>query len=217
MSYFSLAGMMNENSRPKVMLVVGHPDHDSATWAIARAIEQGLESEGDITVITHDLVASGFDPVYREADLAHHRGLSELPADVGREQELLESADVTVVLFPVYWWSMPALVKGWFDRVFGAYDDISHGEPSVVKQLHLVAGAGLGEGTFARHGYKTALTTQTMHGIADYSRIGDSSLEFLYDTESKDPAVHRQLIARAYEIGVAMARRAHSARDSVAV
>ncbi|MFQ6228503.1 NAD(P)H-dependent oxidoreductase [Nocardia sp. NPDC002869] len=209
--------MRNESSRPKVMLVVAHPDHDSATWAIARAIERGIESDGNTTAITHDLVASGFDPVYGKADLAHHRGLSELPADVRREQELLESADVVVVLFPVYWWSMPALAKGWFDRVFGAYDDVSHGEPSVVKQLHLVASAGLGEGTFARHGYKTALTTQTMHGLADYSRIGDSSIEFLYDTESKDSAVHEQLIAQGYKIGVAMAQRAHSAYNPVAV
>ncbi|MFI9532109.1 NAD(P)H-dependent oxidoreductase [Nocardia fusca] len=209
--------MTNESSRPKVMLVVAHPDHDSATWAIARAIEQGIESDGNTTAIINDLVASGFDPVYRKADLAHHRGLSELPADVRHEQELLESADVTVVLFPVYWWSMPALVKGWFDRVFGAYDDVSHGSPSVVKQLHLVASAGLGEGTFARHGYKTALTTQTMHGIADYSQIGDSSIEFLYDTESKDSAVHERLIAQGYTIGVAMAQRAHLAYDPVAV
>lgn len=199
------------------MLVVAHPDHDSATWAIARAIEQGIRSEANTTATIHDLVASGFDPVYRKADLAHHRGLSRLPADVRREQQLLETADVTVVLFPVYWWSMPALAKGWFDRVFGAYDDVSHGNPSAVQELHLVASAGLGEGTFARHGYKSALTTQTMHGIADYSRIGNSSIEFLYDTESKDPRVHEQLIAQGYRIGAEMARRAHSADDRVGV
>ena len=209
--------MTNENSRPKVILVVAHPDHDSATWAVARAIEQGIRSAGSATATTHDLVASGFDPVYGKADLAHHRGLSGLPADVRREQELLESAEVTVVLFPVYWWSMPALAKGWFDRVFGAYDDVSHGSPSAVRKLHLVALAGLGEGTFDRHGYKAALTTQTMHGIADYSQIGDSSIEFLYDTESKDPAVHEQLIARGYEIGAEMARRAQPEYDRVAV
>ena len=56
-----------------------------------------------------------------------------------------------------------------------------------------------------------------MHGIADYSRIGDSSIEFLYDTESKDSAVHEQLISQGYNIGVAMAQRAHSAYDPVAV
>lgn len=209
--------MTNEDGRPKVLLVVAHPDHDSATWAIARALEQGIRSDGSATATTHDLVASGFDPVYGTADLAHHRGLSGLPADVGREQELLETAEVTVVLFPVYWWSMPALAKGWFDRVFGAYDDVSHGSPSAVKELHLVALAGLGESTFARHGYKTALTTQTMHGIADYSQIGDSSIEFLYDTESKDPGVHEQLIAQGYEIGAEMARHAHRASDRIAV
>lgn len=209
--------MTNEHGRPKVLLVVAHPDHDSATWAVARAIERGIESGGKATAAIHDLAASGFDPVYGKADLAHHRGLSELPADVRREQQLLESAEVTVVLFPVYWWSMPALAKGWFDRVFGAYDDVSHGSPSAVRELHLVAGAGLGEGTFLRHGYKTALETQTMHGIADYSRIGNSSIEFLYDTESKDPAIHEQLIARGYEIGVAMARRAQPAYEQLSV
>ncbi|MFI5714602.1 NAD(P)H-dependent oxidoreductase [Nocardia sp. NPDC051750] len=209
--------MTNEKSRPKVMLVVAHPDHDSATWAIARALEQGIRSDGSTAATTHDLVSTGFDPVYGKADLAHHRGLSGLPADVRREQELLESAEVTVVLFPVYWWSMPALAKGWFDRVFGAYDDVSHGSPSAVQELHLVALAGLGAGTFARHGYKTALTTQTMHGIADYSQIGNSSIEFLYDTESKDPHVHGQLIARGHKIGAEMAQRAHTAYDRVAV
>lgn len=209
--------MMNEHSRPNVLLVVAHPDHDSATWAIARAIEQGIQSDGNTTGTTHDLVESGFDPVYGKADLAHHRQLSGLPSDVGREQQLLESADVTVVLFPVYWWSMPALAKGWFDRVFGAYDDVSHGSPSAVKELHLVAGAGLGEDTFARHGYRAALTTQTMHGIADYSQIGDSSIEFLHDTESKDPKVHENLIARGYKIGADMARRAQLAYAPVAV
>ncbi|WP_280435059.1 NAD(P)H-dependent oxidoreductase [Nocardia carnea] len=209
--------MTNEDNRPKVMLVVAHPDHESATWAVARAVEHGIRSDGNTTAVIHDLVASGFDPVYGKADLAHHRGLSELPADVGREQQLLESAEVTVVLFPVYWWSMPALAKGWFDRVFGAYDDVSHGSPSAVQELHLVALAGLGEGTFARHGYKTALTTQTMHGIADYSRIGDASIEFLYDTESKDPDVHEQLIAQGHKIGAKMAQRAHMAYDRVGV
>lgn len=205
--------MTNEHHRPRVLLVVAHPDHDSATWAIARAIERGIRSDASTTATIHDLVASGFDPVYGRADLAHHRRLAELPTDVRREQKLLESAAVTVVLFPVYWWSMPALLKGWFDRVFGAYDDVAHGSPSAVQELHLVAGAGLGESTFVRHGYKTALTTQTMHGIADYSRIRDSSLEFLYDTESKDPRVHEQLIARGYGIGVGMAQRAHLSSD----
>ncbi|WP_280457310.1 NAD(P)H-dependent oxidoreductase [Nocardia carnea] len=209
--------MTNEDSRPKVMLVVAHPDHDSATWAVARAIEQGIRAGGNTSATIHDLAASGFDPVYGKADLAHHRGLSGLPADVRREQELLESADVTLVLFPVYWWSMPALAKGWFDRVFGAYDDVAHGSPSAVQQLHLVALAGLGEGTFDRHGYKSALTTQTMHGIADYSRIGEATIEFLYDTESKEPAVHEQLIARGYTIGAEMALRAQTTRNRVAV
>ncbi|CAM4132012.1 NAD(P)H-dependent oxidoreductase [Nocardia ninae] len=208
--------MTNERSQPKVLLVVSHPDHESATWAIAHAVEQGIQADGSTMVAVHDLTASGFDPVFRPADLAVHRLLGEVPADVRREQELIESADVVALLFPVYWWSMPALAKGWIDRVFSrgwAYENTSPDGPSAVKELHFIALAGINQGTFDRRGYKDAITLQLEHGIAGYSEIDESSVEVLYGTETTDPQAHEELAAQGYKLGSDLAQRAQAAFD----
>ncbi|WP_405161958.1 NAD(P)H-dependent oxidoreductase [Nocardia sp. NBC_01499] len=209
--------MTNERSKPNVLLVVSHPDHQSATWAIARAVEQGIQADGNTTATTHDLTAAGFNPVFTAADLAVHRLLGDVPADVRREQELIESADVVAVLFPVYWWSLPALAKGWIDRVFSrgwAYENTSPDGPSAVKELHFIALAGVKQGTFDRRGYKDAITLQLKEGIAGYSEIAASSIEILYGTETTDPHAHEELAAQGYKLGADLAQRAQTAFDN---
>ncbi|WP_027500232.1 NAD(P)H-dependent oxidoreductase [Rhodococcus sp. UNC363MFTsu5.1] len=208
--------MTNETTRPNVLLVVAHPDRDSATWAIGRAIEQGIETDGNATVTTHDLSRTGFDPVFGEQDLAHYRQTGAVPADVQREQRLVDSADVVAVLFPVYWWAMPALAKGWIDRVFTrgwAYDDGPDGGPSAIDQLHFVGVAAVDEGTYDRRGYRKAMTTQLQHGIAGYSRIDESSVRLLFGAETADPHVHEHLAAEGHKIGADLAQRAQLVFD----
>nr|VUD28973.1 NAD(P)H oxidoreductase YRKL [Raoultella sp. NCTC 9187] len=58
------------------------------------------------------------------------------PAEVVAEQSRIDKADALVLVFPVYWWSMPGLLKGWIDRVFSngwAYEETADG--NVVKKL----------------------------------------------------------------------------------
>ncbi|MEU7141040.1 NAD(P)H-dependent oxidoreductase [Nocardia sp. NPDC046473] len=208
--------MTNERSRPNVLLVVSHPDHESATWTIARAVEQGIQADGSTTATTHDLSASGFNPAFTAADIAVHRQLGDVPADVRREQELIESADVVAVLFPVYWWSMPALTKGWIDRVFSrgwAYENTSPNGPSAIDELHYIALAGVNQDSFERRGYKDAITLQLREGIASYSEIAHSSIEILYGTETSDPQAHQDLAAQGYKLGADLAQRAQAAFD----
>ncbi|MEV0249937.1 NAD(P)H-dependent oxidoreductase [Nocardia sp. NPDC050712] len=208
--------MTNEQHRPHVLLVVSHPDHDSASWALTRAVEQGIRSEGGTEVTVHDLTATGFDPVFTAADLAVHRLRGDVPADVAREQRLVESAEVLAVLFPVYWWSMPALAKGWIDRVLSrgwAYENSATATGSAIEELHFLGLAGVGEGSYTRRGYKDAITLQLQHGIAGYSSIPHSSVELLYGTETSDPAAHEELAAQAYKLGVDLAQRAQAAFD----
>ncbi|AFU00008.1 NAD(P)H-dependent oxidoreductase [Nocardia brasiliensis] len=208
--------MTNESSRPNVLLVVAHPDHDSATWTITRAVEQGIQADSSTDVVTHDLTATGFDPVFTAADLAVHRLRGEVPDDVRREQELIESADVVALLFPVYWWSLPALAKGWIDRVFSrrwAYENPATESGSAVDELHFLAIAGVGEGTYERRGYREAAELQLRHGIAGYSQIATSTLQFLYGSETDDPQTHQELAAQGYKLGADLAHRAQSAFD----
>ena len=54
--------------------------------------------------------------------LEHGNGYQNcaLTADIVSEQEKLSRADLVIFQFPMYWFSVPAILKGWFDRTFAA-------------------------------------------------------------------------------------------------
>lgn len=82
-------------------------------------------------MVESDLYAMGWNPVLGPDDFvepgrafhptndvrrAHLEG--RLPRDIAGEQRKLGDADVLVLQFPLWWYGMPAILKGWFDRVF---------------------------------------------------------------------------------------------------
>jgi NAD(P)H dehydrogenase (quinone) len=120
-----------------------------------------------------DLVADGFDPRYSAADQAAYRRGGALPTDVAAEQTRIDRSDALVLVYPVYWWSFPGVLKGWIDRVFvngWAYQDTDSGVVKKLQRLkvHLVAIGGADPRTYARRGYQWAMRTQIEHGIFDY-------------------------------------------------
>ncbi len=120
------------------LIVVAHHNTESLTHALAAQISRGLSEvdSGNSSEIA-DLSAQGFDPRFTDADLAVHHREALPPADVVAEQLRIDRADALVLVYPVYWWSMPALLKGWIDRVFSngwAFDFSS--DAKLVKKLH---------------------------------------------------------------------------------
>lgn len=155
------------------LVVVAHPDPGSVTHAVAEKLIDGLRPGGH-TVEIADLASEGFDPRFTAHDLAAHRERTSPAPDVLAEQARVDRADALVLVYPVYWWSFPALLKGWIDRVFSngwAYDE-SPGRPLTKKlqrlPVYLVAVGGADWRTYARHGYFGAMKTQIDHGIFDY-------------------------------------------------
>jgi NAD(P)H dehydrogenase (quinone) len=154
------------------LVVVAHPDPTSLSHSVGARIVDGIStSDQGHSVELADLAAEGFDPRFSAADLAVHRRHAPPPADVASEQGRIDRADALVLVYPVYWWSMPALLKGWIDRVFanGWAFDFSANTKLVKKlgrlRVHLVAVAGGDARTYARHGYVGAMKTQIDHGI----------------------------------------------------
>ena len=119
------------------LVVVANPDPRSLTHAVARRIAAGVAEGGPANSSEiADLSTEGFDPRFTANDLAVHLELARPTRDVLAEQARIDRADALVLVYPVYWWSMPGLLKGWIDRVFTrgwAYD---YGrEAGVVKKL----------------------------------------------------------------------------------
>ncbi|WP_110651299.1 NAD(P)H-dependent oxidoreductase [Salinicola peritrichatus] len=115
-----------------VLIVHCHPEPHSFNAGLTGIAKESLECEGN-EVVMSDLYAEEFDPVegqyhyrarlrqdYFQAldEQRHHFDRNALPPDIQREIARLEWADLIILQFPLWWHGVPAMLKGWFDRVF---------------------------------------------------------------------------------------------------
>jgi NAD(P)H dehydrogenase (quinone) len=115
----------------RVLWVFAHPDPRSLNGAL-RDHGVALLREHGHEVVESDLYAMGWNPVVDHDDFGHdscerldvldesQRALEggRLSDDIRREQEKLLRADTLIVQFPLWWFGLPAILKGWFDRLF---------------------------------------------------------------------------------------------------
>jgi len=101
----------------RVLLIHCHPRQDSFSAALRDAAVDVLTSSGH-SVEMRDLYAEAFDPVLS----AHQRGVYFDEAENVRGVEdhvaALRQAEGLVLVYPTWWFGMPAMLKGWLDRVF---------------------------------------------------------------------------------------------------
>lgn len=191
------------------LVVVAHPDRDSLTHNAARAAFDAIRAAGG-DVEFADLAAEDFDPRFMDADVELYRGRGAVAADIVAEQERIDRAEHVILVFPMYWWSMPALLKGWIDRVFigkWAYD----ATPGAAQfgmldrlTIHLVIVAGDDTESFERHGIPQAVNTQIERGIVEYCGATHGSTTYVYESDTKD----RDLLdAEVRELGEKLADR----------
>ncbi|WP_288430699.1 NAD(P)H-dependent oxidoreductase [uncultured Agrobacterium sp.] len=187
------------------IIVTSHPKPGSLTHAIAARMAEGIASSpGGHSHEFVDLAAEAFDPRFTQDDIALMLGQAEPTTDVAAEHARLDGADALIIIYPIYWWSMPAQLKGWIDRVFTngwAYSD--NGDGKIIKKLghlkvHLIAIAGADMRTYARHGYFGAMRTQIDHGIFGYCGAHVLTSELMTPDHSNDFANH---LDTAYRLG----------------
>lgn len=101
----------------KHLLVVAHPVEGSFTMGLAHAYAAELESIGH-SQRTYDLYRMGFNPVLSAQELAQVSADHPASADVAQARRDILSADALTVIYPLWWLSMPAMLKGYIDRGF---------------------------------------------------------------------------------------------------
>jgi NAD(P)H dehydrogenase (quinone) len=100
----------------RALLVVAHPLDDSFTKAAARRVAATLERRG-IEVDVLDLYAEGFDPRLTGQERRSYFTSRYDSGAVRAYVERLERAEKLVLVFPQWWFGVPAILKGFFDRV----------------------------------------------------------------------------------------------------
>src|SRR5579862_1093020 len=145
---------------------------------------QALEAQGH-SVVVSDLYAQGFSAVAQKWDFVTTSGghfnymleqkhaanleMSFSPDILGEIQKL-KAADIVLFITPIWWMSVPAILKGWFDRVLAmgvAWDNDKIYENGLMrgKQAILIAAAGQPEAYFQQEGRHRATPNQLLYPI----------------------------------------------------
>jgi NAD(P)H dehydrogenase (quinone) len=108
---------MRSRGSLRYLVVFAHPDPESFSSALCAAAVEGLRSAGHhVDVI--DLYAEDFDPrMSFDERVAYETPTPILSAQVVRYAELVRQAEGLVFVYPTWWWGLPAVLKGWLDRV----------------------------------------------------------------------------------------------------
>lgn len=105
-----------EGERVMKTIVYAHPWEGSYNHAILTSITKDLEAKEE-TFQVIDLYKDGFNPVFTAGELEQfNRG--ETPYELVKEyQKKLSQTTELIFIFPVWWWDLPAILKGFIDKV----------------------------------------------------------------------------------------------------
>ena len=102
---------------PRALVVFAHPCEESFSAALHRTTVEALEGAG-WEVDDCDLNAEGFSPVLTAAERRGYHDTATNTAPVQSHVDRLRAADALVLVYPVWNFGFPAILKGYFDRVF---------------------------------------------------------------------------------------------------
>ncbi len=180
-----------------VLFVYAHEDPKSFGAAMHNRALSYFERGGHTTIVS-DLYGSGFHAVAAKWDfkvsggahqnymLEQNRAASEeefsaFAEDIKSEIAKVRAADLLLIEFPLWWSAPPAILKGWFDKVFamGVTWDGNHRYESGLlrgKKVLVVAGAGDPESYYTAEGLHGATVTQHLYPLL-HSTLAHAGLD----------------------------------------
>ncbi|MEM9324969.1 MAG: NAD(P)H-dependent oxidoreductase [Bacteroidota bacterium] len=116
----------SSNAKKKILVINGHPDIESFNYALSNAYLEGL-AKTDAQIDTMNIAELQFNPNLTFG----YRKKSPLEPDLLDAIEKIKGADHLVWFFPMWWYGLPALMKGFVDRIFlpGIFFKYQKGSP----------------------------------------------------------------------------------------
>lgn len=155
-----------------ILVIYAHPYNQSFNHAIKETIVMSANSTGNLVEV-RDLYALDFDPVLRAEELVNSFKGNPVLADVAIEQNYIRWADMVVFVYPLWWAGMPAILRGYLDRVlsFGfAYAADENGTTGLLgdKQIVMINTIGATQQDYEANGMLKALETIANPGIFNF-------------------------------------------------
>jgi len=97
----------------RIFILIGHPDKESFNKQLAESYAEGAREKGHEVKLTC-LSDISFDPILHKG----YKEIQELEPDLKKVQENIKWCEHFVIFYPSWWSTMPALLKGMFDRIW---------------------------------------------------------------------------------------------------
>lgn len=156
------------------LIIYAHPNENSLNHSVLKTVVENLEAQ-DHEIVIRDLYTNGFDPVLSLIDMQGQR-MGKVSDDVKLEQDYISWAEQITFIYPIWWTGLPAIMKGYIDRVFsygfayrydqGIQKGLLKGKKAVIINTH-----GKSQEEYERTGMDKALTLTSDHGIFFYSGL----------------------------------------------
>ncbi len=179
------------------LVVYAHPNPKSFCHAIKEQIVAQIQSHGSECVV-RDLYQMGFNPVLSADDFMKFREKTT-PADIQAEQDYIRKADVLIFVHPIWWFSMPAILKGYVDRVFSrgfAYDMKGHIIQGLLKGKKAMMFTTTGGPRIAYYllGYWLAIKAAIGFGIFNFCGIKMAKHQYFYSVPTVTNEVRTKML-----------------------
>jgi len=179
------------------LIIYAHPNPKSFCHAIKDEIETKIKQQGGELVV-RDLYQQGFNPVLSSGDFVQFLQHTP-PADIQKEQELIRKADRLIFVYPVWWFSMPAILKGYIDRVFSrgfAYDYEGHSIKGLLagKEVMIFSTTGGPRIAYYLAGYKAAIKMTIAAGIFKFCGMRVLLHKYFYAVPAITDAARKKML-----------------------
>jgi NAD(P)H dehydrogenase (quinone) len=190
----------------KVLIVYAHPNPQSFNHAILESFTKGLSEAGHTYEIV-DLYAIKFNPCLSGEDFGMFMQ-GKVPDDVRDQQEKVSQADGLVFIHPVWWIGLPAILKGWFDRVFSmgfayGYDEKTGDFQGLLKNKKalIINTAAANEEEAKTMGWADVPKKIEGDFILKLTGIGNVQHVLFYNVIKADDATRKGYLAKARDLG----------------
>lgn len=158
----------------KNLIIYTHPNPASLNHFFKQTIVESLEKTGQ-EIVVRDLNEINFNPVLSLEDM-HGQRIGQVGEDVKTEQDFISWADRIVFIYPIWWTGMPAIMKGYIDRVFSygfayRYDQGIQKGLLTGKQTIIINSHGKSNAEYEAMGMDKALKLTSDTGIFTYSGL----------------------------------------------
>lgn len=146
-----------------------------------------------------DLYQMNFNPVLDSRQLKQMKEEFNTDPDVQVEQEHIRWADQLIFIYPIWWWERPAILKGWFDRVFTHGFAFNFNEEGLQGLLQGKSALVIQTGGNTKHHYQTTDGELTIHstiaeGTLEFCGIKDVHIHSSYDLHrAKSELIQKQI------------------------